>query len=1111
MSLFKMVAITLLFLTFSEAGLLASSFSVQVQSPQMEVSNHGSRISPNSYITMSIVFQPKNLDLLQILLENHTVLNESVVSKLFVPQEEISSAINYLRTYGISANQTLNVITFSAKASLIEKALHGKVYESNFHGVSYYQFLGDSPFQNAIVTGTNVTASLLSKPITVYNTTQLLAYNEIKPYQLYEAYNVTYLHSIGINGEGTSIGILDFYGDPYIQSQLKAFDSKYNISNPPVFNVVPIGPYNPESGVSSGWALEISLDVEYSHLIAPKAGIYLYVANPNLSLPAILAKIVQDDQVNVLSESFGIPEIYVLLGMIPLSYIQSMEYEYWLGEVEGITFLAASGDAGGTGYNFYLSSQGNLLFPASIPYVLSVGGTTLYVSGNNTLQTAWSGESLFGATTAGVSSIFPSPPYQGSGFLKVPDVAALANPYTGVPVLYYYNISEMVGGTSVATPLTAGIIDLMTEEYGKLGYINPLLYQLKNTDVFGKVDFGYNTPLDASNFNIDGLGYINAGNLFTALPSVLHGKEIMVSTYNTTFSDGEQVTVIAKSNFQTSAMVGEVYNGTSVISHFNLHFNGTYWIGHFDATGSGVYEITVNSGSVTGFSYITVGYQAVFISPEVAIYPEPENIPVIVELTNANGSVVTPFNSINLDIMKYYPENSSSIQVAQVGASISPILNITIFGETFQLNSTLYLGYYNLSSYSKIGGIYEAMIPNVFGMDEFVEGIYVVPAVFPPVATEPLVVSPGQNVTIEVAQESLGSPNITVSFINNDKVMYSTPVNMITYDGGDYYIAQVQMPDIPPGYYTVEAKATCFSSNFTASGVGFTQIYVAPQSLVQNVKVEPSNVLFENDTATIEANITYFNGTPVKFGTFDAILVPQFLLTQVYQDQIVVPLHYDKGEWIGNFTVPVDAFQSSQFGSAGYWNVYLEGTSFNGFPTFSPSTLNVSELEVLPISVSSKIYVLPYIHIKEFKGNFTAYSYISNAVIKNHNATIVDSIVNNLTVINGTVTLVNTNVTHLNDKLGNVHLVGLSSINPIRLSSSHANAPSKLQENYTSNQEENYTSHQAYTNTTMPTGVSTSQSSTSSTNIYIIPIISLLVIAVMIIGAIAILTKKKFS
>ncbi len=1101
MSLLKTVSIILLFLTVSEASLLATSFSVQVQNPQLDVSNHGSLVSSSSYITMSIVFQPKNLELLQIMLQNHTVLNENSVSKLFVPQGEISSAINYLRSYGINASQTLNVITFSGKASLIEKALHGKVYESTFHGISYYQFLGDSPFQNAIVTGTNVTASLLSKPVTLYNTTQLLAYNEIKPYQLYEAYNVTYLHSKGINGKGTSIGILDFYGDPYIQSQLQAFDAKYNISNPPVFKVVPIGPYNPESGISNGWALEISLDVEYSHLIAPKADVYLYVANPNLSLPAILAKIVQDDQVNVLSESFGIPEIYVLLGMIPLSYLQSMEYEYWLGEVEGITFLAASGDAGGNGYNFYLSTQGNLLFPASIPYVLSVGGTTLYVSGNSTLQTAWSGESIFGATTAGTSSIFPSPPYQGNGFLNVPDVAALANPYTGVPVLYYYNISEMIGGTSVATPLTAGIIDLMTEEYGKLGYINPLLYQLKNTDVFGKVDFGYDTPLDASNFNVDGLGYINAGNLFTALPSVLHEKEIMVSTYNSTFSDGEQVTVIARANFQPSTMIGKVYNGTSVISQFNLHFNGTYWIGHFNAVGSGVDEIIVSANNVKGFSYVTVGYQAVFISPEVAIYPEPEDIPVIIELTNANGSLVTPFNSINLDVMKYYPENSSSIQVAQVSASISPILNITIFGQTFQLNSTFYLGYYNLSSYSKVGGIYEAVIPNVFGMDEFVEGIYVVPAVFPPVATEPLVVSPGQNVTIEVDEESLGTPNVTVSFINNGKVMYSTPVNMITYDGGGYYIAQVSLPKIPPGYYTVEAEATCFSSNFTASGVGFTQIYVAPQSLIQHVKVKPSSVLFENDTATIEANITYFNGTPVKFGTFNAILVPEFLLTQVYQDQVVVPLHYDKGEWIGNFTVPVNAFQSSQFGSAGYWNVYLEGVSSNGFPTFSPSTLNVSELEFLPISVSSKIYVLPYIHIQEFTGNFTAYSYISNAVIKDHNATIVDSIVYNLTVVNGTVTLVNTNVTHLDDKLGNVNLVGLSSIKPIHISSSHSNAPPELQENYTS--------HQIYTNVTEPTENSTPSNYASDVNPYIVPIILLLI--VVIIGLIALLVKRKFS
>lgn len=1105
MPLSKVITLVFIAILMSEAGLVASSFSVPLLQKNLDsnILSDAKTINGNSYVTLSIVFQPKNLALLQMMVENHTIINKTQMMRLFIPSSEISNAVAYLKQKGLSVESYLNVITVSGKASEVEDALHGKIVESSFHGINYYQFLGNSPFSNAIITGTNITEAYLSKPNTLYNATQLVAYQQISPKEIYKAYNITYLLSKGIEGNGTAIGILDFYGDPYISSQLQSFDSKYNIPNPPSFNIVPIGPYDPQAGISSGWALEISLDVEYSHLVAPEASIYLYVANPDLPLPSILASIVNSDQVNVVSESFGIPEIDVLIGAIPLSYIQSLIYEYWLGEVEGITFLAAAGDAGGTGYNYFLSPQGSLLFPASIPYVLSVGGTTLYVSGNTSVQTAWSGESIFGATTSGVSSIFPSPVYQGLyGFAKVPDVAALANPYTGVPVLYYYNITELVGGTSVATPLTAGMIDLMTQAYGKLGYVNTLLYSLNDTNSFTKVNFGYDTPYSVNDFNIDGLGYINAGNLYQNLPSVLHQKEIQVATYNSTYGDGQEVTVVVKPNFPVKNMLGEVYNSSNVTRFFTLHFNGTYWVGHFNASGSGVQEIVVGSEGVYGFSYITVGYQAVFISPELAIYPEPEDVPVIVELTDANGSLVTPYNSVNVNIYKYSPETNLVSTVTSVTASISPIFNITIFGQVFQLNTSYYLGYYNFTDQKYIGGIYEAKVNNAFGMDEFVEGIYVVPAVIPAVATEPLVISPGQNVTLDVAEESLGMPNITISFVKEGKVEYSASVNVITYGANSYYLAQVKVPDIPSGYYTIIANATYSSINYTATGIGTTQIYVAPQSLVTSVSISPSGVLYENQTAHIMTEINYFNGSPVKYGTFDAVLVPNFLLNNIGQDQVVVQLNYDHGKWVGNFTVPEDAFGSSQFGSSGYWNVYVEGTSFNGFPTFSPSYLNVSSLEILPSAVNTRIYVLPYVYIKNFDGNFAAYSYVQNANIVDHNATIINSVINNLIVKNGTVTLINSTVLHLTQEVnGSVERLGITNIKVTNITAiGKSNSPSKYQENVSMTQ-----------NTSSTSPISLTQNNTNSKVILQFSTLIALMAILAIVIFIALLTRRKFS
>jgi subtilase family serine protease len=242
----------------------------------------------------------------------------------------------------------------------------------------------------------------------------------------------------------------------------------------------------------------------------------------------------------------------------------------------------------------------------------------------------------------------------------------------------------------------------------------------------------------------------------------------------------------------------------------------------------------------------------------------------------------------------------------------------------------------------------------------------------------------------------------------------------------------------------------------------------------------------------------------VRFGTFNAILVPNFLSNEIYQDQVNIPLTYAKGEWIGNFTIPTNDFGYSQFGIAGSWNIYIEGVSANGIPTFSPSTLNVSQLEVFPVATAGKIYVLPYVYLNKFSGNFAAYSDIADAIIKNHNATIVDSVVTNLTVINGTVTLVNTNVTHLNDTLGKVILVGLSSIKPVKISSGNENSPSKLQENVSSS---NHDSSTTIRDSSITKTSGNSQPSGSSQLIGI----GILLVILVVVALVAVITRRRFS
>jgi subtilase family serine protease len=87
------------------------------------------------------------------------------------------------------------------------------------------------------------------------------------------------LYNAGLDGAGKTIVIVDSFGSPTIQNDLTQFDADNKLPAPPSFKVIaPAGPipaYDPNDGTMGGWAIETSLDVEYSHAIAPGANILL--------------------------------------------------------------------------------------------------------------------------------------------------------------------------------------------------------------------------------------------------------------------------------------------------------------------------------------------------------------------------------------------------------------------------------------------------------------------------------------------------------------------------------------------------------------------------------------------------------------------------------------------------------------------------------------------------------------------------------------------------------------------------------------------------------------------------------------------------------------------
>ena len=243
-------------------------------------------------------------------------------------------------------------------------------------------------------------------------------------------------------GSGLSIAIVDAYDNPNAKTDLAKFDTQFGLPAPPAFTVVYASGTKPAA--SSGWALELSLDIEWAHAMSPNAKLYLVEAASNSNTDLLVAvdkaaALVAADGGGVVSMSWGGSEF----GTAESSYDKHFQ-------VKNVTFFASTGDAPGTEW------------PSVSPYVVAVGGTSI---SRNPANGNYIGELVWQQTGSGISPYVATPAFQTPlssivGTKRgVPDIAGVADPDTGVWVYSGYNAGwYAVGGTSVAAPVEAGIV-----------------------------------------------------------------------------------------------------------------------------------------------------------------------------------------------------------------------------------------------------------------------------------------------------------------------------------------------------------------------------------------------------------------------------------------------------------------------------------------------------------------------------------------------------------------------------------------------------------------------------------------------------------------------------
>lgn len=249
-------------------------------------------------------------------------------------------------------------------------------------------------------------------------------------------------------GSGKTVAIVDAYDDPKAESDLGVFNTQFGLPACTTANGC-FKKVNQTGGTrypfaNSGWALEISLDIQWAHAIAPGAKILLVEASSSSFANLLTAENYAKTHAQYVSNSWGGSE-----------FSGEHSYDSYFAQ-SGVSFFVSAGDSG-------LPAE----YPSASANVISVGGTTLNfdTGGNFTSETGWSdgggGCSLYETATAAQSGFSQYSQVSCAGKRATPDVSLDADPNSGVSVYDSTKYSGQsgwwqVGGTSASSPMWAG-------------------------------------------------------------------------------------------------------------------------------------------------------------------------------------------------------------------------------------------------------------------------------------------------------------------------------------------------------------------------------------------------------------------------------------------------------------------------------------------------------------------------------------------------------------------------------------------------------------------------------------------------------------------------------
>jgi subtilase family serine protease len=334
---------------------------------------------------------------------------------------------------------------------------------------------------------------------TVYTANGLIC--DYLPNQLQAALGLVDVYDAGYNGAGQSIVLVEGYGYPTLEKDANTFSKLAGLPalNSSNFQIVyPEGKPNPELGILTGWNIEMALDIDSAHSVAPGAKIVEVLTNgqDNEDFQYSISYVAENDLGLSISNSYE-EDLDLIAGALEQT---SWDDVLEVATAKGISVDFSAGDGGDNGLGTPLGAPG---VPSVAPHATAVGGTSILNDlshPGSTITTSWGDTvtflesggvvvdppevlGLLGGGGGGESVFWPKPSWQsslpGKG-RQVPDVSALSDPYTGFPIVVTESGTPSVqfgwGGTSLGCPIFTAFWAIANQKAGApLGQAAPLV------------------------------------------------------------------------------------------------------------------------------------------------------------------------------------------------------------------------------------------------------------------------------------------------------------------------------------------------------------------------------------------------------------------------------------------------------------------------------------------------------------------------------------------------------------------------------------------------------------------------------------------------------------